>query len=142
MAQISYKESEKYFGCVDSKFCTEIPLYASSISVHVKCHPVALIASWLTELFHTITICRKHSSYDVQTQSYSTNYFSLCGLLIYNKCLLFLQPEGPTNPDLLEAFVQIIDHATCNDRHSGTVTDRMICAGPRTGCSGPCFVSS
>jgi hypothetical protein len=61
-------------------FCTEIPLYASSISVHIKCHPAALTALYSTELFHTLTAKRKHSSAEFQNQSYSRIYFSLCGL--------------------------------------------------------------
>ena len=51
-----------------------------------------------------------------------------------------LQSEGPESGDLLEAFVQIRDIASCNDTYSGVVTDNMICAGPPSGFVGPCFV--
>jgi hypothetical protein len=61
-------------------FCSEIPVYESSISAHVKCHPGALVDLYSTVLFHTIAVYRKHSSAEVQNQSYSTIYFSLCGL--------------------------------------------------------------
>ena len=51
-----------------------------------------------------------------------------------------LKPGSPNSYSLLEAFVQIRDIASCNETHSGAVTDRMICAGPSSGSAGPCFV--
>jgi hypothetical protein len=51
-----------------------------------------------------------------------------------------LQPAGPISRDLLEAFVQIRDDASCNATYFGAVTDRMICAGPYAGFVGPCHV--
>jgi hypothetical protein len=51
-----------------------------------------------------------------------------------------LQPESNFNPDLLEAYVQIIDDARCNIANLGWVTDRMVCTLPLSGFVGPCNV--
>jgi hypothetical protein len=52
------------------------------------------------------------------------------------------QTEGPFNPNLHEAIVQITDHATCNNVYYGFVTDRMVCTVPPSGIMGPCYVRS
>ena len=54
--------------------------------------------------------------------------------------VIVLQSEGPESNDLLEAFVQIREVASCNDMYSGVVTDNMICAGHSSGHVGPCHV--
>jgi hypothetical protein len=53
-----------------------------------------------------------------------------------------LQTNDHFNPSLLEAFLQIKDDAKCNATYYGAVTDRMVCAGPHSGYTGPCHVSS
>ena len=54
--------------------------------------------------------------------------------------VIVLQSEGPESNDLLEAFVQIREVASCNDMYSGVVTDNMICAGLPSGFVGLCHV--
>jgi len=53
---------------------------------------------------------------------------------------VLLQPGMPPNKDLLEAFVQIRDNATCEATYPSLFTDRMICAGPHYWFAGPCDV--
>jgi len=71
------------------------------------------------------------------------NLESISHFVVYKtrKIFVFLQLEDPPNPNLLEAFVQIRDDATCNATYSGAVTDGMICTGPHSGYSGPYYVS-
>ena len=58
--------------------CTEI--FASSISVRVKCHPGAMDDLYSTELPHTLTVQRKLSSDTVHNQKFSRICFNLYGL--------------------------------------------------------------
>jgi len=59
-------------------FCTEI--FASSVSVRVKCHPGAMAVLYSAELPHTLTVQTKLSSATVHNQKYSRICFNLYGL--------------------------------------------------------------
>ena len=72
-------------------FCNEI--FASSISVHVKCHPIALATLYSTELFHTLTVQRKLSPATVHR--ISRIYFNICGL----QKDFFSRWEAPSAPN-------------------------------------------
>ena len=122
---------------VDTEICwTEISVYASSKSVHVKCHPVALAALHSTELCHT------HSHYTGSSpQLWSTTKSileSISVFVVYKTTtrLVVLQPGG----DLQEAVAQIVDENTCRSSPQPYVTNRMICTGYPCASNGLCNV--
>jgi hypothetical protein len=116
-------------------------VYASSKSVHVKCHPGAFSALHSTELSHT------HSQYTgsirqlCSTTRGNRETFSDFMVNKLQQTFVVLQPGDLFSCNLLEAFVQIRDDVSCNDSYSGALTDRMICAGSHSGFMGPCHVS-
>ena len=58
------------------------------------------------------------------------------------KIFVVLQAGSSISENLLEAFLQIRDDATCIDIYSDFFTDNMICAGSHYGYIGPCNVRS
>jgi len=51
-----------------------------------------------------------------------------------------LQPGGPINSNLKEAFVQTISEIACGVLFPGAFTNNTICAGSYSIFSGPCDV--
>jgi len=54
---------------------------------------------------------------------------------------VILQTGGSNSPTLLKVDLRITDDASCNELHSGRITDRMICAGSLPDFKGTCNVS-
>jgi hypothetical protein len=91
-------------------------------------------------MFHTHSLYRGSIPQLLCTSRGTLELISRMCSLKLQQTFAVLQTGDTIGFNLLEADLQITDHATCNASYSGRVTDRMICAGNSPDFKGPCSV--